>query len=398
MTTLYLPELRADQKRIVQFARGNQANTAVVAMGRRWGKSTMAGAFCTLAAARGAHVAWIVPTYKNGRPLWRNVERYLAPLEKTGLARLNKSDRIAEVKGAGQLGIYSADNPTSILGEAFHLVVIDEAARIPEEVWTDTIQPTLADFGGKAILISTPKGRNWFWREWARGKSGDPAVMAFQAPSSDNPNPRIKAAAEHARTRVPERTYRQEWLAEFIDDSSDVFRGVRALATAETQEQAIEGHQYVIGADWGQTVDYTVFTVIDSTLQSVVYVDRFNEVDYGTARSRLAALWQRFGRCAVVAEQNGIGLPIIESCWRDGIPVQPFTTTNASKAEAIGALILAFEQRTLHVLPYEPLILELESFEQERMPSGLIRYAAPEGLHDDCVMSLAFAWSIGQYL
>ena len=396
--TLYLPALRPDQRRIVGFARGNQANTAVVAMGRRWGKSTMAGAFCTLAAARGAHVAWVVPAYRNGRPLWRNVEKYLAPLEKSGQARLNKSERVAEIRGAGQLAIYSADNPTSILGEAFHLVVIDEAARISEEVWTDTIQPTLADDGGKAILISTPKGRNWFWREWVRGREGDPAVRSFQAPSSDNPNPRIKAAAEHARTRVPERTYRQEWLAEFIDDSSDVFRGVRGLATAERQEQAIEGHSYVIGADWGQSVDYTVFTVIDTTLQACVYVDRFNEVDYGTARERLAALWQRFGRCAVVAEQNGIGLPIIEACWRDGIPIQPFTTTNASKAEAIGSLILAFEQRTLHLLNYEPLILELESFEQERMPSGLIRYAAPEGLHDDVVMSLAFAWSIGQYL
>ena len=93
--TLYLPALRPDQRRIVGFARGNQANTAVVAMGRRWGKSTMAGAFCTLAAARGAHVAWVVPAYRNGRPLWRNVEKYLAPLEKSGQARLNKSERVA---------------------------------------------------------------------------------------------------------------------------------------------------------------------------------------------------------------------------------------------------------------------------------------------------------------
>ncbi len=28
----------------------------------------------------------------------------------------------------------------------------------------------------------------------------------------------------------------------------------------------------------------------------------------------------------------------------------------------------------------------------ERLPSGLLRYGAPEGMHDDMVMSLALAW------
>lgn len=393
-----LPKLRPDQARIVGFARGNQANTAVVAMGRRWGKSTMAGAFCTLAAVRGASVAWVTPTYKNGRPLWRQVEQYLAPLAKAKRASMNRSERVAEISGAGRLGLYSADNPTSILGEAFHLVVIDEAARIPEEVWTETIQPTLADYGGKAILISTPKGRNWFWREWLRGRDGDPAVRAFQAPSSDNPNPRIKAAAEQARTRVPERTYRQEWLAEFIEDGGEVFRRVRALATAEPQHEAIPGHAYAIGVDWAQSEDYTVITVVDCTLQALVYVDRFHGTEYRIARERVVATWERFGRCAIVAEQNGIGQPNIEELWRQGIQVQPFLTTNATKADAIGGLVVAFEQERLHLIPDESLLFELEAFEQERLPSGLIRYQAPDGLHDDIVLSLAFAWSIGQYL
>jgi hypothetical protein len=35
---------------------------------------------------------------------------------------------------------------------------------------------------------------------------------------------------------------------------------------------------------------------------------------------------------------------------------------------------------------------ELEAYEAERLPSGLLRYGAPEGMHDDCVMSLALAW------
>jgi hypothetical protein len=70
----------------------------------------------------------------------------------------------------------------------------------------------------------------------------------------------------------------------------------------------------------------------------------------------------------------------------------PFTTTNASKAEIIDLLALAFEQRTLSILPNPILLNELKAYEAERLPSGLIRYGAPDGMHDDCVMALAMAW------
>jgi hypothetical protein len=36
---------------------------------------------------------------------------------------------------------------------------------------------------------------------------------------------------------------------------------------------------------------------------------------------------------------------------------------------------------------------ELLSFESKRNASGSFSYSAPDGMHDDCVMSLAFAWN-----
>ena len=72
--------------------------------------------------------------------------------------------------------------------------------------------------------------------------------------------------------------------------------------------------------------------------------------------------------------------------------MQAFTTTNASKMRVIDALALAFERQEIRILPDPILIAELQSFEMERLPSGLMRYSAPEGLHDDTVMALALAW------
>jgi predicted phage terminase large subunit-like protein len=218
---LELPRLRADQWHIVS----HPARVKAIAMGRRWGKSTTAGAVALATAARGGKVAWVVPTYRNGRPLWRWAEIATGPLVKRGLVSLNRTERTVEfTESGGFLGLYSADNDSSIRGEWFNLAILDEAAQIAEETWTDVIQPTLADANGDAILISTPKGKNWFWREWQRGIGQmDGEYAAFTAPSSANPNPAIRRAAELAADRVPPNTYKQEWLAEFVSDANNPF-------------------------------------------------------------------------------------------------------------------------------------------------------------------------------
>jgi hypothetical protein len=360
-------------------------------MGRRWGKTYMAGVYALTAADLGGAVAWVVPTYKNARAPWRFAEQLTAQVSRK--LRTNRTERTIEFPGGGRLAVYSADNDTALRGEAFDLVIVDEAALVREETYTDVLLPTLADRDGRMLLISTPKGRNWFWREWVRGQSAGP-VAAFRAPTAANPLPTIRRAAELARSRVSDRTYRQEWLAEFVEDGGGVFRGVRAHATAEAQTAAQEGHQYAMGVDWGRTNDATVFVVIDTTLKAVVALDRMVDVNYALQTTRLRALWERFGKCAIVAESNSMGGPLVEQLSREGLRVRPFQTTNASKADAIDALALVLEKGDLALLPDEALIGELEAYESERLPSGLIRYGAPDGMHDDHVMALALAWSI----
>lgn len=361
----------------------------IVSMGRRWGKSYMAGVYALTSADHGGAVAWVAPTYKNSRPLWRFVERYTSGTD----VDVSRSERVATFPSGGWLGVYSADNADGILGEAFDIVIVDEAARVKEPVWTDVIQPTLADRDGHALLISTPRGRNWFWREWTRGSRHEGGYAAFTAPSSANPNPNIKRAAALARERVSDRTYRQEWLAEFIEDGGGVFRGVRAAATAEAWDAWREGAQIVGGLDWALSNDYTVLTFVDAATRQVVHIDRFTGVDYSLQRQRIAAACKRY-RCSVlIAEANAMGKPNNDELRRAGVHCRDFTTTNTTKADIIESLAVAFERGQIRVLDDANLLAELEAFESERLPSGMVRYAAPDGMHDDIAMSLALAWS-----
>ena len=78
-----------------------------------------------------------------------------------------------------------------------------------------------------------------------------------------------------------------------------------------------------------------------------------------------------------------------------------------SKARASASIAAAFEAFVVMnevigspflrncsiTIPNHAVLLgELQAFEAKSLPSGMTRYAAPEGLHDDCVMSLALAW------
>ena len=74
------------------------------------------------------------------------------------------------------------------------------------------------------------------------------------------------------------------------------------------------------------------------------------------------------------------------------VSVQGFTTTNATKAKVINGLQLAFEQQSIRILDNPIQTAELMAYQSERLPSGLIRYNAPDGMHDDTVIALALAW------
>jgi hypothetical protein len=321
--------------------------------------------------------------------VWRDLRAVLAPVTAT----IDKQQHRIELVTGGVLEMWSLDGANAPRGRKYASIVIDEAGFVAdlEYAWNAVIRPTLMDYRGSAWFLGTPKGRTYFWQLWQRGQGDDPEWISWQMPTLANPyiDP---AEIEAARLEMPERTYLQEIEAAFLDDGGGVFRGVRAAATSDAALSAAVGHSYAIGVDWAQLQDWTVLSVLDTTERRQVALDRFNKIDYGIQRGRLMALWETFGKPPVIAEVNSIGRPVIEQLLKDGVKVRPFTTTNMSKADAVEALSLAFERGDIRILPDPVQLAELEAYEAERLPSGLLRYNAPTGMHDDTVIALALAW------
>jgi hypothetical protein len=105
---------------------------------------------------------------------------------------------------------------------------------------------------------------------------------------------------------------------------------------------------------------------------------------------------------AIVAEQNSLGMPLVERLQtgyarvsgpaRQALPMIPWLATSASKAAVVQSLSLAIEQGNLTLLDDDVQTSELLAYEATRLPSGMTRYSAPEGGHDDTVMALCLAW------
>lgn len=379
------PRLHESQR----IVRDDPARFKVLACGRRWGKTRLGSALCIATAINGGRAWWVAPSYKMAAVGWRMVSRLGNQIP---TATIRQVDRQVILPGGGSVQVRSADDPNSLRGEGLDFAVMDECAYMAEAAWVEALRPALSDRLGKALFISTPKGRNWFWRLFVRGQDDlQNEIRSWAFPTSDNPFV-AKTEIEAARKSLPDRIFRQEYLAEFMEDAGGVFRRVAEAATATWQDEPIPGHSYAIGVDWARTNDATVFAVLDITDRCICYVDRMTNTDYNLQRTRLKALNERFGAAEIVAEYNSMGGPQVEALQQDGLPVRSFTTTNQSKQTIIDALALAFEQGSIRIVPDNTLVAELQAFEMTRTPSGALRYAAPDGMHDDTVMATALAW------
>lgn len=406
---IQLPYPHAGQQRVLREA----GRFNVLSAGRRWRKTTLVVPRAFETAINGGTHFWGAPTYDQTEIAWEESNR---AIRNAGWGVSKSVQRLTlNIHGAGRIMFRSLDDPDNARGKTAHSVTIDEAGDVQEVAWYEVILPMLLDTGGSAWLIGTPKGRNWFHREWAAAQEDQRKSdwRAWQIPTLGveiTPDGLVRAPHPYENPHIQfteilrmyrdmsERRFRQEILAEFIDDAGGVFRGVKACATVPLRELGVPyAGTFVMGVDWGRSVDFTVLVLLDRVTKRVVDFDRFNRVDWPLQLGRIRAMYERWhkvgGMIAIHAEENSMGQPHVAALQRDGLPVVPFETNNASKALLVDNLSLMIERGRVAYPNLPPLVNELEAFTQTRLPSGLMRYHAPPGenSHDDCVMAFGIA-------
>lgn len=354
----------------------NRKRFNALCCGRRWGKSVFAENLLIEPALAGFPVSYNAPTYKLLNEVYRTI------VERCKEIILKKSDtekRIELITG-GVIDFWSFQNKDAGRGRKYKVQVTDESAFIPGlwDIWTQNIRPTLTDFKGEAWFLSTPKGKNDFYKICNKGMTGEENWAFFHQTTYDNPyiDP---SEVDDARKDLPELAFSQEYLAEFNDNIANPF-GIEYIKQCTYPMSVAPAVCY--GIDLAKSFDYTVIIGLDANC-SVCHFERFQH-DWRTTTQKIKSL----PNVPIAIDSTGVGDPIGEDVARVK-DVELFHFTNRSKQQIMEGLAVKIQKREI-TFPEGIITQELSDFEYQYTAGG-VKYAAPDGLHDDTVCALALA-------
>jgi hypothetical protein len=402
--TVSLPTLHEGQQIL---ARGQRRFNAGI-IGRRFGKTTFGKDRACRPVLKGPNsVGWFAPTYKLLKDTWRDIKTRLGPLIKDK----SEDEHRIELHTGGIIEMWTLDKPDAGRGKDYRRIIVDEAGLVRdlENRWNADIRPTLTLQQGDAWFLGTPKGRGFFHTLYTKGQQqmADPNGEWGSWRLGSVMNPLVPLAEiEAARRDLPDHVFRQEYLGEPAEDGGNPF-GMPAIQKCTNPLQLAEinvpflrpsnyvgGRRYAAGIDLARAEDYTVVTIFDVATGEVVALDHFR-LPWETTIPRVVQLLVDYKVLTYSIDATGVG----DKAGRDVMAaVQArysaaegflYVFTGPSKQSLMVRLMLALSKGEISY-PMGWLVAELESFGYEYTANG-VRYEAPQGLHDDGVMSLALA-------
>lgn len=361
----------------------------VLRAGRRWGKTELA-AHEVVKRALGkpdGMIWWVANTYKNVRRGYRKVVKQI-PRELLAKAAppSTANELTLQLTNGTTIEFYSGGNPDAMAGEGVDFMVVDEAALIAEHVWTQILEPTLIDTDGDALIISTPRGRNWFWRLYQLGQREDePDYQSWHFTSYDSPYTTKRRIDSYIKNN-PAKLARQEIFAEFLDGASSIFN----LENAVEQDGIVqpEGH-VILGVDVAKQQDFTVLWGINAESGLPSYIDRFNGLPYNAQKDLIKEAveeleaWPGVTDVTVGLDTNGVGDAVFDDLENDGLDIEPVPFTAQKKPLYVKRMGADLEHKRAVIL--KEAREEFEAFEYTITPSGNMTFQAAAGFHDDYV-------------
>lgn len=311
----------------------------------------------------------------------------------------------------------------TIRGENADLIIVDEAAFVPEDVILSVMRPMLATTDGTMIMLSTPFDKShFFFRAF-----NIPTWSKHKFKTSDNPTVK-KEFLEQTRVEMGEKRFKQEFLGEFVDDERTYFpmellrpcihvcddmKGEATCAYCETNRGKSDPSGELYGGyDPGGLTDPAALVVVQKvpgysetkddeeefrpafrvvltrTLSSGKVKD---EEIYAKFDVVIADIHKKSPMQKVLVDSGGIGTPILSHCKQLGIPVEGLSMHKKSKEELFSNLKILFERRKVEIPDSMELVSSLNSIVVERTRTGGYSFTHESGTHDDLACALALA-------
>lgn len=386
-----------------------------------------------------AHIAWLMMFHKHknvlilctklqtATNLVKKVKEMVKNLpEWMQIAKIIVDNRTSfELSNGSQIKASSTSGDAG-RSEALSLLVLDEAAFIPdlEQLWTG-IYPTIST-GGRCIALSTPNGvGNWFHTTYVESESGINMFYPTKLHWSLHPE-RNQSWFEVETKNLSARQIAQEYECNFnasgetVISPEDIDRMQESVCDPKHRvgydrnywiwHECENAKKYLLVADVarGDGADYSVFHVLETDSMKVVAeykgkpsLDDFANILYSAGRE--------YGNCLLVVENNNIGYSVLDKLVDLEYPNIYFSLKGSNQyieqvaaignPSAVPGFTTSMKTRPLIIAKMEEFIRnKLITIQSVRLMNELKTFVwylgkpqAMKGYNDDLVMSLAIA-------
>ena len=332
----------------------------------------------------GSRSFMISPTNAQNLRIFTEISRATVDL----LRKANGSSMLIEFRNGSVIQFRSGESGDSLRGYTVKrggILAIDEGAFLSREVY-EIVMPLVSKEGCTLVIASTPDSMDgMYYSLWSR----EDGVIRINW--SDYINQMYsKEELDFYRSVYSDRRFRTEILGEFAVGEGTVFSGI---ANCVSPVELIQKGNLVAGIDFGSgnLQDSTVITFIDEELQVIAQYDTndkppMEQIDW------LARLLLDYKPTRVLAEKNGLGSVYFDALKQKCPIVTPWITTNDSKTAIVDDLAAHIEKGRIKFQPKcEKLLEQLQVYKETQSSTGKRVFNAPQGKHDDFVISTALA-------
>lgn len=376
---------------IVESCIGSSYKYIIYNAARQSGKSMMA---CNMAVywalqERESCIMFVSPTDSQVKKQYRQILNSIIGMPFVKSYKIQAGDSEIQFNNLSVILFRSAASTNSLRGYSLTHLIGDEAAFIDEATFQTILSPSLAVRGKKILLCSTPRGTNFFYKQYTEGQK-EGLYKSFKTTYEDNPYA-DKEFIEEQRKVLPSDIFQQEYEGCFID-AGGLFKNVSTYATTTNILEPVPGDTYFSGIDIGFKKDFTVHSIFNQKGE-MIHMDRFTNVENDRLIQRIIDTLNKFNVAKCLVESNNQGLPVIQQLISRGMwKVEAFNTTATSKPQLINEFIYAFNSGEIKLLKNPELIEEFKAFSYELSKGGHVKFRASYGF-DDIVMSVAIAYS-----
>ena len=417
----------------------DQSKRIVVCAGRRTGKSL-------ICSAKGLWYAFANPkssilivsaTQRQSSLMFDNIAGFV---EESALLResVTRNTRtLMRFTNGSQINALPCGHHGYFLrGMNAHLVIVDEANFVPEEVIKEVINPMLATTSGTSILISTPFDRqHYFYKAF-----NNPKYSRYHFKSLDSPLVSPEFLLEQ-REEIGDFGYRREYEAEFVDDDRTYFptellrscvhvcdlkQGPCSYCNFLSGKVEKPCGELFAGYDVGGLADPAALVVIernrivdpnDPNRRKTVYrvvlektfldstrkklgtglekIDDQKDQDrydvYTKFTLQVAEVHKKLGFQRLLVDSTGNGSPIVSHCRDLKLPASGLVFSQKAKEDILTNLRLALEGRRIVLPDWIDLLASLNCIVADRSRTGSYSFDHLRGTHDDLAYALALA-------